>query len=223
VQREGNAISDPHVRTGSSAGEPAPGLHRALGRILALDPQPDCVVITGDLCEYGHLDAYPELRTLIGRFPLPIHLTTGNHDDRDALLKTFGGTAFLGGTTTTRYTVGYPAATIVVLDSKRPDSPAGLLGEEQLAWLHEMLARRPKTPAFVCLHHPPIAVGIPFLDGMRLGDGPALAAVISRHRNVVWVLAGHVHRVICAPLADGMVVIAPSTTGKATCACGPTA
>lgn len=204
-------LSDTHLRTGALAAEPAAGLHRALGRILALDPQPDCVVITGDLCEYGHPDAYPELRAVISRFPLPLHLTTGNHDDRDALLETFGGTAFLGGTSSTRYTVDYPEATIVVLDSQRPDGPAGLLGAAQLAWLDEALARRPDAAAFVCLHHPPIPVGIPFLDGMRLDDGPALAEVISRHRNVARVLAGHVHRVICAPFAGSMLAVAPST------------
>lgn len=204
-------LSDPHLRTGPLAAEPAAGLHHALGRILAVKPRPDCVVITGDLCEYGHPGAYPDLLALIGRFPLPIHLTTGNHDDRDVLLATFGGTAFLGHATTTRYSVEYPNATIIVLDSQRLDSPGGLLNAEQLAWLDGTLARRSEVPAFVCLHHPPVGVGIPFLDGMRLDDGPALAEVISQHRHVVRILAGHVHRVIFAPFAGSMLAIAPST------------
>jgi 3',5'-cyclic AMP phosphodiesterase CpdA len=204
-------LSDPHIRTGPLAGEPAANLHHALARILSVQPRPDCVVITGDLCEYGHSGAYPDLRTLIERFPVPIHLTTGNHDDPDALLAIFGGTTFLGGTAATRYRVDYPAATIIVLDSRRPDSPAGLLGEEQLTWLNATLASRSDVPAFVCLHHPPVAVGIPFLDGMRLDDGPALAEVIARHPHVTRILAGHVHRVIVAPFAGTTVTVAPST------------
>jgi 3',5'-cyclic-AMP phosphodiesterase len=43
------------------------------------------------------------------------------------------------------------------------------------------------------VHHPPIAVGIPFLDRMGLADGDELAGVLSGHRNVARVLAGHVH------------------------------
>jgi 3',5'-cyclic-AMP phosphodiesterase len=70
-------LSDPHLRTGPLAAEPAAGLHRALQRVLALDPRPDCVIVTGDLCEFGHPGAYADLEVLLRRFPLPVHLTTG--------------------------------------------------------------------------------------------------------------------------------------------------
>ena len=35
--------------------------------------------------------------------------------------------------------------------------------------------------------------------------------MVSRHRNVVRILAGHVHRVICVPFAGTLVTVAPST------------
>ena len=41
-------LSDTHFTTGPDASEPTLRGSRALGRIQALDPRPDCVLITGD-------------------------------------------------------------------------------------------------------------------------------------------------------------------------------
>ncbi|MFG2142517.1 phosphodiesterase [Streptomyces sp. NPDC048650] len=204
-------ISDPHITTGALAGEPAAGLYRALGRVLALDPRPRCVVITGDLADRGRLDEYAALREVVGGFPLPVHLVTGNHDDPEALVAVFGDSPFLGQTDATDYVVDHHGLTVVALDSHLTGSPAGQLGPERPAWLDDELSRRPDAPAFVCLHHPPMALGIPFLDAMRLRDGTELGAVIARHPQVVRVLAGHVHRPVVAAFGGSTLAVAPST------------
>lgn len=200
-------LSDPHITTGPLGGVPAAGLQLALARVTALRPLPDCVVITGDLTDHGRPDEYLALREIIGGFPLPLHLVTGNHDNRETLLDTFGGGPLLGESMEAHYTVEYPEATVVVLDSLIPGSPAGRLGPAQLAWLDGVLGRRPDLPAVLGLHHPPVPVGIPFLDGMRLLDGDALGEVVDAHPNVVRVMAGHVHRTI----STGLLTVAPST------------
>jgi len=208
-------LSDPHLSTGVLSGEPAAGLYRALGRVLALDPQPECTVITGDLADHGRPEEYEMLAEVIDRFPLPLLLVMGNHDDPEAFLDAFAGSPYLGDAAQTYYSVDYAAATIVVLDSRKEGTDAGNLGADQLGWLDDVLSRRPDVPAFVCLHHPPIPVGLPNLDQIRLLDGEALAAVIARHPNVERVLAGHLHRNVSAPFAGTQLSVAPSTYRQA--------
>lgn len=200
-------LSDSHLTTGPLGGGPAAGLQLALARVMALDPRPDCVVVTGDLTDNGREEEYAALLEVIGDFPLPLHLTTGNHDDRDAMVKAFGGEPY--------YAVDYPGFTVVALDSLIPGSPAGRLGAEQLAWLDTVLASRPGVPMMIGLHHPPMPIGIPFLDGMRLLDGEELREVVAAHDNVARIMAGHVHRPVTAAFAGTVLTVGPSTWRQA--------
>jgi Icc protein len=204
-------LSDPHLMRGPLAAQPAANLAQALGRLLSIEPRPDCVVITGDLADSGHPEEYALLHAILRRCPVPVHLATGNHDDPGALIARFGDTPYLANGVSTSYVVEYPEATIVVADSWLAGSPAGNLGPDQLAWIDRTLGARPGTPAFVCLHHPPLAVGMPFLDGMMLTDAAGFGEVIRRHPNVVRVLAGHVHRDVSALFAGTLMTVAPST------------
>jgi 3',5'-cyclic AMP phosphodiesterase CpdA len=204
-------LSDPHITTGPLAAGPAQGLYQALGRALSLEPRPDCVVITGDLTDRGEPEEYAALHAILRRCPVPVLLVAGNHDDPGALTAEFGVTPFLAGGTSLRYAADLPGATVVVTDSHVDGTPGGTLGPSQLTWIDETLRARPDVPALVCVHHPPRPLGLPFLDGMRLEDGPALAEVIARHPCVVRVLAGHVHRTILASFAGTTVAVAPST------------
>jgi 3',5'-cyclic-AMP phosphodiesterase len=204
-------LSDLHLARGPLAAGPAAGLADALGRALAIEPRPDCVVITGDLADTGHPDEYAALRDILRKCPVPVHLLPGNHDDPGALIARFGDTPYLGHGVSPSYVAEYPEATLVIANSWVQGSPAGLLGPDQLAWIDRALGARPEVPAFVCLHHPPVPVGIPFLDGMILDDAPALADVVRGHPHVVRVLAGHVHRDVSALFAGTVMTAAPST------------
>ena len=80
-------------------------------------------------------------------------------------------------------------------------------------WLAQRLDEDRETPTIVAMHHPPILVGLPWLDeiGLPESDRTALAALLARSPQVKRVVAGHVHRTVTATLGGCAVVTCAST------------
>ena len=117
-----------------------------------------------------------------------MHLVAGNHDNPGTVIARLGDTLYLDHGVSPSRVVEYPQA-----------------------WVDRTLGARPQVPAFVCLHHPPLPVEIPFFDDMILTDAAALAEVITRHPHVARVPAGRVHRDVSAPFPGALMTAAPNT------------
>jgi Icc protein len=192
-------LSDPHL--GAPDGDPEGDLARAVERARQLAPAPDVVLVSGDLAEHGAPEEYARVRELLAPLGAPVLALPGNHDDTAALREAFPATTHEEG-----------PIRVLTLDSRRPGRDDGALGAEQLARLDADLAAGDGRPAIVALHHPPIATGMPFLDGIGLdsGDCAALGGIAARHR-VSRVVAGHVHMTAHGLLGATPVLTCPST------------
>jgi 3',5'-cyclic AMP phosphodiesterase CpdA len=208
-------MSDPHI---VPEGEVLQGvidtaafLRDAVDHVNRLDPQPDLVLLTGDLVNEGRPEEYEHLAKLLGALRAPYHLVPGNHDLTAVLRASFPGRVH--GEDGRADGVIDGALRIVTLDSSRYPEPGGSLDEGQLAWLRSTLAAAPDTPTVVAVHHPPFATGIAHMDAMGLDAASAsgLAAVISDHPQVERVLSGHLHRMITRRFAGTLALTAPST------------
>ena len=189
-------ISDPHIRLDGPADENSgPALAAAVDRVLALDQQPDAVIVTGDIANSGDPREHELARELLAPLSMPIHLVAGNHDlfpER------------------TRYAVAVGGLRLVTCDTSIHGRDDGALDVD---WLTAQLDEDRETPTIVAMHHPPILVGLPWLDeiGIPEADRSALAELLARSPQVKRVAAGHVHRTITATLGGCGVVTCAST------------
>src|SRR3712207_3763592 len=55
---------------------------RAFDKLGRLDPRPDLVVVTGDVTDDGHPEAYAHAAALLRRLAVPALAIPGNHDAR---------------------------------------------------------------------------------------------------------------------------------------------
>lgn len=152
-------------------------------------------LFTGDLVNHGSDAEYANLKAALDRLEVPWRLMAGNHDDRDALQRTFPETpseeGYLQGVVDSEY------GRIVLLDTLDPGKASGYLCEERLAWVERRLAQSGDCPLYLFLHHPPLPVGIEYMDGIALRNGDALWQRLMPHAERIRLMAfGHVHRPI---------------------------
>ena len=184
---------------------------QAVEKLLALNPQPAVLLITGDLVEHGSEAEYRLLLTLLTPLTMPIYVIAGNHDDRDMLRHVFANHNYLPKSGFLQYAIDDFPVRLIGLDSVIPQHTGGELCAERLAWLDARLRERPDHATLVFVHHPPFNTGIRHMDDLKLRNGDELADVIARHRQVVRVVSGHVHRAIQSQLAHTLALTCPST------------
>ena len=64
-------------------------LRDCVAELLKLDPQPDLIVHTGDLTDFGLPDEYANLKAILAPLQAPLLAIPGNHDEREAMRQAF--------------------------------------------------------------------------------------------------------------------------------------
>ncbi len=201
-------ITDTHLRARPSLSwgvDVDAGLAAVLAAVRARGA--DALLLTGDLVHDEGEAAYARLRGLIAATGLPALCLPGNHDDATRLAACCDDT----GPLRLARAIALGGWRLVALDSSVPGEPGGALGDAELARLAAQLEAHPATPTLVALHHPPLAIGSPWLDTMMLADADALFAVLARHRQVRAVAFGHIHQQFEAEHGGLRLLAAPST------------
>jgi 3',5'-cyclic-AMP phosphodiesterase len=204
-------LSDPHIGAEWFDDQSVARLAAAVESVRAVRPQPDAVLLSGDLADHATDEEYEQLRELVAPLGAPLYVLPGNHDDRRALHRNFGVPG--GDGEPVRYSVDLGPLRLVVLDTMRPGEASGALEGDQLDWLDAELAETPEQPTLIAMHHPPLVIGVPAWDeiGLAAADRRALAEVIERHQQVRRLLCGHFHSTITGELAGRGVLVVPST------------
>ncbi|GIF17806.1 3',5'-cyclic AMP phosphodiesterase CpdA [Actinoplanes tereljensis] len=199
-------VSDVHIDAGERSLQRAGRVFRYLAE---LPTPPDAVIVTGDLADHGAESEYERLRELVD-LPVPVLWCPGNHDAREPYRKALLGEAPDARPINRAFEIN--GVLILMLDSSIPGRNDGLLADETIEWLAAALANQPELPTFVCFHHPPEPLGIPFIDEIRQFGTERLAALVERHPQVVALLCGHAHTPAAGVFAGRPMLVAPSIT-----------
>ena len=176
--------------------------------------KPASVIVNGDLAFSSGLPAeYAMFRKLITpvRALAPLHLSLGNHDERENFWQAFPhDAAKLKSVPQKQATVfSSDRANWFLLDSLEVTAKTpGELGPAQLDWLARELAARPGKPTIVVCHHPLDVTGL-----LGLKDSAALESLLVQHRQVKAFIFGHTHNLQIETHPSGVHLINLPPTG----------
>ena len=211
-------LSDPHIAVRGTEFHDLyltiDKLRIAIDRVNTLDPQPQFVVLTGDLVNSGSADEYMALREVLANCRVPLYLGIGNHDCRDTFRSSFGSHDYLPTDGFIQYVWEANGLRCIMLDTHVPGQAYGLLCEERLNWLAQTLGEKPDMPTLIFMHHPPFLTGIKPMDDMGLKEADKFGEVVARHPQIQRIFCGHVHRNISSDFYGVQTEICASTSHK---------
>lgn len=164
--------------------------------IAGLSQNPAGVIVTGD-CAFdsgmpGDYGTFANLLTPLREEGMPIHLTLGNHDNRERFWDALKEENLASRPLVDRQAtlLESPRANWFILDSlEKTNYTPGMVGPEQLDWLASSLDSNKDKPALVLVHHNPGFHGI--VGGLK--DAEAMFKVIRPRRQVKACIYGHTH------------------------------
>jgi len=163
--------------------------------------RPDLLLVTGDIAQEPHREAYAALLEQIrGRYSGKLLCLPDNHDEPELAPELFEVREF-----------PHNDWQVITLDSHVPGQEGGAVSAVELDRLAAALMTSDARHILVALHHPPLELGSS-LDHGRVANGTQLLEQLAADGRVRGILFGHVHQSVCLEIGDLMLYGSPSTS-----------
>jgi len=167
---------------------------------------PDAILVTGDLAHDPAPAAYERLAAILKTLGRPVFCIPGNHDEPPLMRKIMETDNI-----STTQSIIFDRWVIIMLDSFLPGTHAGCLSVTELGFLDQTLTHYKDKHALIFLHHPPVAIGSPWMDRMGLQNPADLFSIVDSHPQVRGILWGHIHQVFNGAHNAVQLMATPST------------
>lgn len=208
-------ISDLHI---GEKGDDSPVSVKMLANVVKtithinqLDPQPDLVVINGNITSNGTIEASMNAREVLDALNCPYKLVPGPNDERQNLFGTFAdkATANEVGGVLSYLVEGFPMR-LIGLDSLGHHGVGGRVCPKRLNWLNTHLSSDTSVPTIIFTHHVPMKTGAAAADADGFENGENLGAVVAQYSNINRILCGHINLATHTAWQGTIVTSAPS-------------
>ncbi len=205
-------VSDTHLCAApSSADAAAPVDQRwqaVVVRLRVWAESADAILHTGDVSDDGSAAACQRVADGLTALDLPGQVIPGNHDEPEALLRTFTP----GQALSLSRVLDLGRWQVIGLDSRQPGEVSGHLCQAELSALDEALAAAGDAWILLAVHPPPVSVNCAWLDAIGLDNAQALLNRVAVQPQIAGVISGHVHHAFETMRYGRPVLTAPAVS-----------
>lgn len=187
----------------------AANLVECISHINQLTPQPDLLLITGNITHDGSVEAAMHAREMLDTLNCPYKLVCGPQDDRRTTLAVFDHACAneVGGVVS--YMVEDFPLRMIGLDSLGHNGTGGNICQKRLHWVNDHLAEKPDQPTLIFMHHPPMKTGIAKVDVDGFNNAEIFGQMVKHYSNIKGILCGHINFASHTGWNETMVSSAP--------------
>ena len=159
-------------------------LQAVVENLKALQPQPDILLLTGDLSQDESSQSYEFLYNATSPLNIPSYWLPGNHDNLPIMEQVLQHPPI--DATKSFHAGGW---NFLLLSSLIPGCVHGEISQQSLDWLESQLTNH---PTLIALHHPPCLINSDWMDNINLRNYEEFLAVVERYPQVKLVVFGHI-------------------------------
>lgn len=203
-------LTDTHIFSDPAATfdgiDTAQSLQTVINHARKFNWPPDAILVTGDLVHDPVRAAYERLLAILNKTGQPVFCIPGNHDAPALMRKVLQQDNIM-----TAKAIQFSDWLVLMLDTFLPATHAGMLHQDELEFLDQQLNLHKQKHVLVCLHHPPVSIGSPWMDKMGLRNPGEFFSIIDKYNNVRAILWGHIHQEFYSQHNQVKLLATPST------------
>ena len=181
-------------------------LQQVLAQVKQDHPNPDLLLLTGDLAQEADELTYRRLEQTVASIGGRGCWLPGNHDDPKKMQQLSDG--YFSGT---KQLFAGEFWQLILLNTKVPGEVHGFLEQSELDFLEACLKRAPERYSLICMHHHPVNIGSQWMDNINCRNGQQLLDILTQYPNTRAVTWGHIHQDFHCQYQHLQLFSAPST------------
>ena len=203
-------LTDTHIFQDINKDFDGVNTYESLKRVIQFARQdhwpPDAILLTGDLVHDPTVEAYKNLLSVIQELEAPVICLPGNHDSPGLMYKQLNSK-----NVSTHKLIVTKHWIIIMLNTVIENSHSGKLESSELEYLDQTLQLFEDKFSLICLHHPPVKIGSPWMDAMGLENSTEFFSIVDKHNKIKGILWGHIHQEFSSKYNEILLMATPST------------